>query len=584
MENYILQIYDPHGVHLDGFVFYTEAYVTHQANGLRGFNFSVLKKHYALFQEEGYVESAFGKFVIKGKQPSEHGFEVFCEQNIEPLKNKAFRSIEIITKTAKEAAEQVAMDTDYTVVSLTPTIRRSLTMEFANGWEVLQEIIRTYDCEMRIDEMTQTIYIEKSIGKDQGTYYTDELNLTRLEITSDSFEFFNRITPIGHDEMGIESVNGGVPYIQDTRYSSKIVHKYWRDERYHVAQNLKEDAAEMLAKHATPLVAYASEVVDLSFLPKYSFLQSVLYDTVTLISTEMGFSDVQKIVMIREYVNEPWRNVVTLANKEISLIPELDKVMEEFTREATVRFQILSDSIQSVVSQVQDVDGDLTTFKSEITQRANEIDLSLTKKADADSLISQINLSTEGVRILGKNLTLDGNTTVLGTFSVPGSSLFGTIDAQTIRIKNQDLSEFVRGFLNTPTFSTGFNNYQPATMKGSSIAYGANSSYIQMRDTGGRGQIIVDGTIAVSGSTYFYEMNADGFAGGPSMSGAATLLRSTGTTTQINDGQGGRGFNIGVGISAVKPLSVNEGLSIAKGLKLDGYDVTRGADGNLKWS
>lgn len=203
-------------------------------------------------------------------------------------------------------------------------------------------------------------------------------------------------------------------------------------------------------------------------------------------------------------------------------------------------------------------------------------------RIDGALLVSMI--SGQSDKLSGKNITLDGNTTVLGTFSVPGSSLFGTIDAQTIRIKNQDLSEFVRGFLDTPTFSTGFNTTQPATMKGSSIAYGANSSYIQMRDTGGRGQIIVNGTIAVSGSTYFYEMNADGFAGGPSMSGAATLLRSTGTTTQINDGNGGRGFNVGPSISAVKPLSVNEGLSIAKGLKLDGYNVTRGADGNLKWS
>ncbi len=159
----------------------------------------------------------------------------------------------------------------------------------------------------------------------------------------------------------------------------------------------------------------------------------------------------------------------------------------------------------------------------------------------------------------------------------------GTIDAQTIRIKNQDLSEFVRGFLDTPTFSTGFTNYQPATMKGSSIAYGANSSYIQMRDTGGRGQIIVTGTVAAAGAGYFYEMNAGGFAGGTSLSSARELLRTTGSTTQINDGYGTLGISIGPGISFLKALSVNEGLSIAKGMKLDGYTVTRGTDGNLKW-
>ena len=198
-------------------------------------------------------------------------------------------------------------------------------------------------------------------------------------------------------------------------------------------------------------------------------------------------------------------------------------------------------------------------------------------RIDGALLVSMI--SGQSGALPGKNITLDGNTTVLGTFSVPGSSLFGTIDAQTIRIKNQDLSEFVRGFLNTPTFSTGFNSYQPATMKGTSVAFGANSQYIQMRDTGGRAQMILDGTIAAKGTNYYHEMNAGGYHSGLSQSSTRRLIGNTGSWTVIGGGLGGTAIQI-----SGDTVQSNYDVDLTRGLKFGGYTITRGSDGNLKWS
>ena len=196
---------------------------------------------------------------------------------------------------------------------------------------------------------------------------------------------------------------------------------------------------------------------------------------------------------------------------------------------------------------------------------------------DGTLLVSMISGQTG--KLPGKNITLDGNTTVLGTFSVPGSSLFGTIDAQTIRIKNQDLSEFVRGFLNTPTFSTGFTSYQPATMKGTSVAFGANSQYIQMRDTGGRAQMILDGTIAAKGTGYYHEMNAGGYHSGLSQSSTRRLIGNTGTWTVIGGGLGGTAIQI-----SGDTVQSNYDVDLTRGLTFGGYTITRGSDGNLKWN
>lgn len=353
MGNYILQVYDPHKNHLDGFVHYADAFVTHAANDLKTFTFSIAKEHYTLFREEGYVESEFGKFVIKGKQPSGFGYDVFCEQNIEDFRTKSYLNFAVITKTAKEAAEQLLEGTEWTVISSTPTYKRSVTVDMANGWEILKHILNTYKCEIRIDEISKTLYLEAEIGTDHGAYFTDELNLTQLDVTSDTLEFYNRIIPLGVGGMGIEAVNGGNSHIQNTAYSSKIVTKYWKDERYHIPQHLMDDAAEKLALHSVPLIAYASSVSDLSFLPQYEFLQTALYDTVQIISTEMGFTDVQKIVRIQEFVNEPWRNVVTLANKEVSLVPQLDQLIQDFSAKYDVTLQILDTEIKSSVKRTE---------------------------------------------------------------------------------------------------------------------------------------------------------------------------------------------------------------------------------------
>jgi len=198
-------------------------------------------------------------------------------------------------------------------------------------------------------------------------------------------------------------------------------------------------------------------------------------------------------------------------------------------------------------------------------------------RIDGALLVSMI--SGQNDKLSGKNITLDGNTTVLGTFSVPGSSLFGTIDAQTIRIKNQDLSEFVRGFLNTPTFSTGFNSYQPATMKGTSVAFGANSQYIQMRDTGGRAQMILDGTFAVKGTSYYHEMNAGGYHSGLSQSSSRRLIGNNGSWTVIGGGLGGTAIQI-----SGDTVQSNYDVDLTRGLTFGGYTITRGSDGNLKWN
>lgn len=87
----------------------------------------------------------------------------------------------------------------------------------------------------------------------------------------------------------------------------------------------------------------------------------------------------------------------------------------------------------------------------------------------------------------------------------------GTIDAEYINVANLNASNINRGALNGNGFYCGVDsNTGTAQFTGNSVNFGANSSYVKIRDTGGRGEVKIDGTVAAIGNGYFYELNAGG--------------------------------------------------------------------------
>ena len=204
-------------------------------------------------------------------------------------------------------------------------------------------------------------------------------------------------------------------------------------------------------------------------------------------------------------------------------------------------------------------------------------------KINGNLLVDEINLS--GGRIQGEHLTLDGDVTVLGSFSVPGSSLFGTINANTINVTNLTADNMPYGTVQRPydygPVDIGSGNYN---LNGNSINVSGNSSYITMRDTGGRGQLIVDGTIGARGSTYYYEINGGGYYGGTAQGAGRALLQTTGTTTWLNDGYGSTALKISSSLIDIdRKVSMGGGLEVTGDLVLRGQHLSLGSDGNVKW-
>lgn len=87
----------------------------------------------------------------------------------------------------------------------------------------------------------------------------------------------------------------------------------------------------------------------------------------------------------------------------------------------------------------------------------------------------------------------------------------GTINAKYINVDNLNASNINRGALNGNGFYCGVgSNTGTAQFTGNSVNFGANSTYVKIRDTGGRGEVKIDGTVAAVGTGYFYELNSGG--------------------------------------------------------------------------
>jgi phage minor structural protein len=83
-------------------------------------------------------------------------------------------------------------------------------------------------------------------------------------------EIVNRIYPLGYGEgvnqLGIEKVNNGIPYLEDTASIAKYgLQKYvWVDKRFEDANSLKANGQALLKKWANPAPAYRIAAADVS--------------------------------------------------------------------------------------------------------------------------------------------------------------------------------------------------------------------------------------------------------------------------------------------------------------------------------
>jgi phage minor structural protein len=342
-------------------------------------------KQVDLLKEEYYIRTKEDEYVIRKRKTGTQFNEYTAQLNVEELEGAVFPyGFESKEQTIRACLEFAFEGTGWKVGVCQIAKKRTINKdEETNAWKVLQDCLSTYRAECKINSLTKTIDIYEQIGSDRGRYFIEGLNLKKLTVTSDTYDFYTRLIPLGKDGIGIEWL--GKPYLENYQYSSKIKTYVWSDERYTNTTSLIEDGIAKLDEMSKPYVAYAADVIDLARQSeKYSSVFDYdIGDTVWMISRKTRTKEKQRIVKLTEYPETPQNNTVELSNAT--------KTFAEVQQEATD--QAKSEAIKIANSSAKKVLKDSYYTKTEvethITASKEEIELGVSKTYETKTIVDQ---------------------------------------------------------------------------------------------------------------------------------------------------------------------------------------------------
>lgn len=336
-------------------------------------------------KEEYYIRTKDDEYVIRKKKTGVQFNEYTAQLNVEELEGAVFPyGFESKEQTIRACLEFAFEGTGWKVGVCQITKKRTINKdEETTAWDVLQDCLSTYRVECKIRSLEKTIDIYEQIGADRGRYFIEGLNLKKLTVTSDTYDFYTRLIPLGKDGIGIEWL--GKPYLENYQYSSKIKTYVWSDERYTNTTSLIEDGNAKLEEMSKPYVAYKADVIDLARQSKKysSVFDYDIGDTVWMISKSTKTKEKQRIVKLTEYPESPQSNTVELSNAT--------KTFAEVQQEATD--QAKSEAIKIANSSAKKVleDGYYTKTEVEthITASKEEIELGVSKTYETKTIVDQ---------------------------------------------------------------------------------------------------------------------------------------------------------------------------------------------------
>lgn len=296
------------------------------------FEFRRTNRFTSSIKEEGYIRTDKDEFVIKQVEPSGEWFKCTGTLNVEELEGKQYpQGFETVEKTVEQCLTEAVSGTGWRVVRCDVTKKRTVRIEQnCSAWDVAQQAITTYRCEIVFDSICKEISIYEKYGEDRGAYFIERLNLKKLQVQSNSYDFATRLIPVGKDGLMLNI--DGKNYIENYQYSKKVKTMTWKDERYMDVESLKEDAEAKLDEISKPYKSYTADVVNLAEQSEEhkEVFSIALGDTVLLISKSTGIRESHRIVKFYEYPQTREKNKVELANTRLSF-EEVQKTEQELS-------------------------------------------------------------------------------------------------------------------------------------------------------------------------------------------------------------------------------------------------------------
>lgn len=308
-----------------------ETFILKDSDATLDFSYPANGRYAKYITNENYIQTENAEYVIKSVKPGSEYISVSATQNIEELESDIEKYV-CKRKALALAMEEVLEGTGWRVVYCDIERRRSITKAYCSRWDVIKRAKTVYKAECIVDSINKTLAFYEQYGEDRGAYFMEDLNLRKLSGELTSYDFYTQIKPIGKNGLTIGTVNGGVDILENHTYSPKNKLLIWKDERYTVPEDLKEDAQYKLDEMSQPYCSYSVDVIDLArqYPDLYGALSYWYGDIVTTVSRRTGTRIKQRIVKLVIYMHEPEKNTCEIANTKLDFI-EIQKEAEEAT-------------------------------------------------------------------------------------------------------------------------------------------------------------------------------------------------------------------------------------------------------------
>jgi len=232
-----------------------------------------LLKYVEITDEDEYI--GLFRIIPKSTSSTNHSVTFQCEHVLATLLGSTLFKYHQLSNYATTEVLQYLLDQQKTKNVVLGTV--AFTRYFHYSWEnenllsAIFSVPKPFNEQYRW-ELDTTIYPWVLSLLEAETTPTCRIkegyNLVGFEIEENPMGVFNRIYPLGSGEgvnqLTIESVNNGVPYIEDIAPGEEIKETVWVDKRFDDAESLKASAVGLLDKWKKPIVTWKASASDVS--------------------------------------------------------------------------------------------------------------------------------------------------------------------------------------------------------------------------------------------------------------------------------------------------------------------------------
>jgi phage minor structural protein len=196
------------------------------------------------------------------------------------------------------------------------------TCEFKTTFSEIIAVKEKLGGQIRIREVNDILYMDwLQSFSDTVLEVSLGVNMKDMIVSKDVTSLGTRIIPIGANNLTIESVNGGLDYLEDAGAKAiyGVIEKTVEYRDIEDATILRNTCISGISEHTQPSYILTSNALDLSFLSGNKAEQFALGVKLHLLNRFMGVDSIYSIVNIDLDLLEPYNPNLTISKKPVTL-------------------------------------------------------------------------------------------------------------------------------------------------------------------------------------------------------------------------------------------------------------------------